>query len=225
MRKINILLVIALAVALAASFTFGQVGTVSAQGWAPTGVVVEYHPGQSITIVDEKGNHQQYMISSTVRILPPVRANAVEVGAFVTIISPASLNQGRQMAVGIVVHPHVPPGWNVGALTGTPPASGTAVETLTATAIGTPLASEAATESGTQSVTATATAAESPTETQLATDTATAAPMATETPINIETPTATPTATPTQIGGETSAPVDAFIAWLRSLFQQILTSR
>jgi hypothetical protein len=46
-------LVIALAAAMSASFTFGQVGTASAQEVPPTGVVVDYLPGQSITIVDQ----------------------------------------------------------------------------------------------------------------------------------------------------------------------------
>ncbi len=221
MRKINILLVIALAAAMTASFAFGQVRTVSAQGWAPTGVVVEYNPGQSITIVDQKGNQQQYMISSNVRILPPVRANAVAVGAFVTIISPASFSRGTQMAVGIVVHPHIPPGWNVASGSGTPPVTGTAVESFTATPIGTPLPSETATEISTGTPLATDTATPTATVTQLVTDTATA----TETPVSVETQTDTPTATATPIVGGTAASTNALIEWLRSLFQQILTSR
>jgi hypothetical protein len=225
MRKLNILWIIALAAAMFASFSFGQVGTVSAQEVPPTGVVVDYLPGQSITIVDQGGTQHQYTISSTVKILPPVRANALAVGSFVTIIAPASLSQGKQTAVGIVVHPHVPPGWNVPSMSATAPMTSTVVETFTASPTGTLLATHTATATetptGTQLATDTATATETATATQLATDTATA----TETPTTVETPTDTPTATATPMGGGTTISTNALIEWLRSLFQQILTSR
>jgi len=207
MRKVNILLAIALAAAMAASFTFGQ-ETVSAQGWAPTGIVVEYNPGRSITIEDQNGTQQQYTISSTVRILPPVRSYALAVGSFVTIVSPASLSQGKQMAVAIVVHPYIPPAWNAPSLSETPPTTGSAVKALTATAVDTPLASETA-GTGTQPATETAAAAETP----AGTATPIGIPMSTETPI------VTPTATAVQTGEETIPSVDSFIAWVRSLFQ------
>jgi hypothetical protein len=211
MRKLNILFIIALAGALMASFTFGHVGIVSAQNVPPAGVVVDYLPGQSITVVDQNGTQHQYMISSTVKILPPVRAGNLAVGSFVTIIAPASLSHGKEMAVGIVVHPHVPNGWNIPSLSGTPPATSTAVETITATATATALATETETVTLTETVTVT----------PLATDTATA----TETPTSVGTAAGTATATATPVGGGTSASADTFIAWLRSLFQQILTSR
>ena len=53
MRKKNVLWIIALTLVLAASLTLGQVNTVSAQNFPPVGVVVDYDPGQSITIVDQ----------------------------------------------------------------------------------------------------------------------------------------------------------------------------
>ncbi len=223
MRKLNILLIMALAAAMFASFTFGRVGTVSAQEVPPTGVVVDYFPGQSITVVDQSGTQHQYTISSTVKILPPGRATSLAVGSFVTIIAPASLSQGKQMAVGIVVHPHVPPGWNVPSISATAPMTATAVETFTASPTGTSLATATATATETPTGTqlATDTATETATGTQLATDTATA----TETPTTVETPTDTPTATATPIGGGTTISNNALIEWLRSLFQQILTSR
>ena len=213
MRKLKILLVITMAAALLANFAVTQVGTVSAQEVPPVGVVVDYLPGQSITIVDQSGTQHQYMISSTVKILPPVSANSLAAGSFVTIIAPASLNQGKQIAVGIVVHPHIPNGWNVPALSATPVTS-TAVETFTAIPTGTAQATDTpgATATGTQLATETATA----TETELATDTATATPA---------TPTDTPTATATPLGGGTAISSNALIEWLRSLFQQLLTSR
>src|SRR5512139_3568048 len=158
MRKLNILLIMALTAAMFASFTFGRMGTASAQQVPPTGVVVDYLPGQGITIVDQSGTQHQYTIASTVKILPPVRANALTVGSFVTVIAPASLSQGKQVAVGIVVHPHIPPGWNVPSTSATPPMTGTAIETFTATPTPIILATD------------TATATETPTGTQLATD-------------------------------------------------------
>lgn len=225
MRKLNILLFVALAAAMLASFMFGQVGTVSAQQVPPTGVVVNYLPGQSITIVDQSGTQHQYTISATVKILPPARANALAVGSFVTVIAPASLSQGKQVAVGIVVHPHVPPGWNVPSLSATPTMTSTAIETFTASptpiVVTTDTATATETPTGTQSATDTATATETPTGTPLATDTATA----TETPTIVGTPTDTPTATATPVGGGTTITTNTLIEWLRSLFQQILTSR
>ena len=218
MRKFKILLVITMAAALLANFALTQVGTVSAQEVPPVGVVVDYLPGQSITIVDQSGTQHQYIISSTVKILPPASANSLAVGSFVTIIAPASLNQGKQIAVGIVVHPHIPNGWNVPSLSATP-ATSTAVETFTAIPTGTAQATDTpgATATGTQLATDTATA--TATETELAADTATATPVA------METPTDTPTATATPLGGGTATSNNALIEWLRSLFQQLLTSR
>lgn len=221
MRKINMLLVIAITGALLASFTVGRVGTVSAQEVPPTGVVVDYLPGQSITIVDQNGTQHQYTISSTVKILPPVRANALAVGSFVTIIAPASLSQGKQMAVGIVVHPLIPPGWNVPSMTATPSPTSTAVETFTATPTGTTLVTDTATATATATQLATDTATATATDTPIATSTETA----TATPTSVETATDWPTATATPIGGGTSTSADGFIEWLQSLFQQILTSR
>lgn len=213
MRKLNILLIAALLAAVLASITLVQVGTVSAKEVPPTGVVVEYLAGQSITVVDQNGTQHQYMISSTVKILPPVRSNALAVGSFVTIIAPASLSQGKQVAVGIVVHPHIPNGWNVAVLTATSLVTSTAIETFTATAPGTALATETALVTATETATATGT--------QLSTGTETATP----TPPGTGTATDTPTPTATPIGGGTSASTNALIEWLRSLFQQILTSR
>lgn len=221
MRKLSILLFIALAAALLASFTLNQVGTVSAQEVPPTGVVVDYLPGQTITIMDQSGTQHQYTISSTVKILPPVRANALAVGSFVTVIAPASLSQGKQMAVGIVVHPQIPPGWNVPSMSATPPMTTTALETFTASPTGLATETATATETPTGTPLATDTATETATGAQLATDTATA----TETPVAVGTITNTPTATATPIGGGTTTTTNALIEWLRALFQQILTSR
>jgi hypothetical protein len=203
MRKTNVLLIIAVALALLVSVTLNQVSRVSAQGVPPVGVVTAYVPGQSITIVDQSGTQHEYMISSSLKILPPGRANSLTVGSFVTIIAPASLGDEKQTAVGIVVHPHVPNGWNAPAASATPFFTGTPVGSETATPTGTVITTETAT--------------------------ATAAPPSTETPsataIGTFTETPTPTASPT--GGTTGTPQtsNTLIEWLRSLFRQILTSQ
>lgn len=205
MRKSKIYLILALASALFAGAVFSQAGTVSAQGESPVGIVVAYIPGQSITIADHSGAQQEYMLSSTLRILPPGRANSLAVGSFVTIIAPASLSQGRQTAAGIVVHPAIPGGWTVPSLSATPLPTNTAVETATETPTGILPATN----------TPTATATE--TGTPLATDTAT------DTPTPEGTATDTPTATPTPAGGGTAAPTNTLIEWLAALFRQILS--
>ena len=202
---------IALAIALLASIAFSQYGTASAQEVPPAGIVIDYVPGESLTIVDQQGNQHEYELSASLRILPPGRANSLGVGSFVTVIAPASLDQGKQIAVGIVVHPHIPNGWTVPSLSPTPLATGTMA--------------------GTETATATATA----TDTLLATETATATPTATDTPPGTETATATTTATatptavgldtatPTPISGGVTVPSNTLVEWLRSLFQQLLT--
>ena len=206
MRKTNVLLIIALALALLASVALNQNSTASAQEVPPVGVVVAYDPGQSITIVDQSGNQHEYLISSSLKILPPGRADSLAVGSFVTIIAPASLDKGKQTAVGIVVHPHVPNGWNVPSGSATPFPTNTSDGTFTPTPTGTLPATE----------TATATATGTPLATGTSTATATAVGTSTDTP----TPTATPTA-----GGGTTPTANSFIEWLRSLFRQILTNQ
>jgi hypothetical protein len=132
-----------------------------------------------------------------VKILPPPRANLLKVGSFVTIIAPASLGDGKQTAVGIVVHPQVPPGWKVPSLSATPVGTNTAIET--------------------------AIASETPTGTLIATESATATGTVTET----ATPTAggiMDTHTPTPQGGGSAATTTSLIDWLRSLLRQLLSS-
>ena len=203
MRKFNLCMIIALAVAVLASLTFSQVSSAAAQQEPPVGVVIAYTPGQSITIVDQRGTEHQYTISTNLKILPPGRANSLAVGSFVTIIAPASLNQGKQTAVGIVVHPNIPNGWNVPSAAATPLAPDTP----------TPIGTSSATETAPVTVTGTQLATETMTET------------ATATPILEGTPSETPTATPTPPGGTATATTEGFVEWLRSLFSQILSSR
>lgn len=204
MRRTNVFLIIALALALLASLTLNPISIVSAQNGGPVGVVVAYTPGQSITIVDQKGNQNEYMLAASLKILPPGAANSLAVGSFVTIIAPASLINGKEMAVGIVVHPHVPPGWNVPALTATPFLTGTPSGTEIASPTGTP-----------------------PTETPAISET----PTPVETGTLTETPPVTPsvtltettTPTPTPSGGGTTVTTNTFMDWLRSLLSQLLS--
>ena len=198
MRKTNIYLIIALALAIVASLTLSHVDTASAQAVPPVGVVVAYAPGQSITIVDQQGNQHEYMLSTSLKILPPGGARVLGVGSFVTIIAPASLSNGKEMAVGIVVHPHVPPGWKVPDLSATPAPTETPPGALTATPTGTILTTETATPPVTETTTAT--------------------------PAVVDTPTDTPTPTATPMGGGTTATTNTFIDWLRSLLRQLLTN-
>lgn len=103
MRKINIVLVITLGLSVLAGLAFHQVSNVSAQGDSLIGVVVAYTPGVSITVVDQKGNQTEYTLDAAVKIESP--DGDIKVGSIVTIIAPASLDKGKQKAVGIVVHP------------------------------------------------------------------------------------------------------------------------
>jgi hypothetical protein len=74
------------------------------------GVVVAYIPGQSITIADRQGNQFAFELASPLKIVPAHRANLLGPGAFVTIIAPNNVPNGKHIAVGIVIHRGVPPG-------------------------------------------------------------------------------------------------------------------
>lgn len=204
MRKTNIFMMITITLALLAGAAFGQIKNVSAQNNGPVGVVVAYVPGQSITIVDQQGNQSEFTLASSLRILPPGRGNSLAVGSFVTVIAPASLSAGKQIAVSIVVHPQVPNGWNIPSMSATPLPTGTADGTQTATPTGTLL---------TETVTVTLT--ETPTNVATVTLTETPTPPMTPEP----TFTAVETPTPTPPGGGTGPTNITFIEWLRSLFQ------
>jgi hypothetical protein len=208
MRKMNTLWFTALALALVATLTLNQVNTAAAQNVPPVGVVVDYVPGQSITIVDQAGSQQEYMLSSSLKILPPGRANLLAVGSFVTLIAPNSISSGKQVAVGIVIHSQVPNGWNTPSLFAAPLSTATSA-TFTATPTGTLLATE--------TVTATSTATETPMNTVTSTNIVAAAA--------VEAFTDTPAATATPLGGKTAPDPNSFIEWLRSLFRQVLSNR
>jgi len=113
MRKTNIVLIIALGLALLAGLALNPAGKVFAQEVPPVGIVVAYTPGVSITIVDQQGNQIEYALDAAVKIEPADGEKSLKVGSYVTIIAPASISKGKQIAVGIVVHPDkelLPPG-------------------------------------------------------------------------------------------------------------------
>jgi hypothetical protein len=191
MRKTNIFLMMAITLALFASVAFGQITDAAAQKEGPVGIVVAYIPGQSITIMDQNGDQSEFALDPSLKILPPGKANSIAVGSFVTVIAPASLDKGKQIAVGIVVHPKVPDGWKGKVLA--PSDAPLTKETSTATPTGT-LMTETGTPAGVETATATAEV----------------------------TRTATPTPPAKVPGGETTLTTNAFIEWLRSLFQQVI---
>ena len=200
MRKLKKYLIISLAVALLGSLTFSLA---FAQEEPPVGIVVNYVAGQSITIADQDGTPHEYMLSSNLKILPPGRENSLAAGSFVTIIAPASLNQGKEIAVGIVIHPQIPNGWNVPAPS--------AVPGVTGTSIGTP---------------------EATLPEKLPIQETASLPVTSKQLTN-ETPTGTAkasygemlTATPTPADKNAAAPTNSLIVWLAGLFRQLLTGR
>jgi hypothetical protein len=111
MRKNKILLVAALAVALLANLVLAQASPASAQDVQLVGLVVDYVPGQSITIVGQDGIQYQFELTSLLKILPPELADTLKVGSYVTIIAPNKLPDGKNIATGIVVHPKIPDGF------------------------------------------------------------------------------------------------------------------
>lgn len=199
MRKLNIFMIAALAVTLLGTMAFTQVGAVSNQDAGVVGVVAAYVPGQSITIVDQNGSQHEFQLSSSLKILPPNKSNEIVIGSFVTIIAPNSISSGKQVAVGIVIHPKVPNGWKIPDLMKTVLPTGTAVPTK-AVETGTPM--------GMETITATAT------------ETATITPTALGTSTEAVTPTATP------LGGTAKAPTnESFIQWLTALIRQALAGQ
>lgn len=72
------------------------------------GSVTDYTAGQSITIVDRQGNQFTFDLSSPLRIVPAHRADLLGVGAYVTVIAPNNVVNGKHIAVGIVIHRGAP---------------------------------------------------------------------------------------------------------------------
>ncbi len=198
MRSIKIVVAISLALALFTGLALNQVSAVSAQGNSPVGVVVAYVPGVSITIIDVNGTEIEYMLDPSLKIEPADKADTLQVGSFVTIITPASVDKTKKTAVGIVVHPDMPEGLKIPGWAATPLIKST------------PLPTEIP-------ATATPKVSETPTGIENA--------LLTETPVGDMTATMTPEPT-TKDGGTSEKPAaNSFIEWLRSLFVQVLSQQ
>ena len=196
MRKTNIVLVITLVLSVLAGLTLNQAKGVSAQGESPVGLVVAYIPGQSITIVDEKGQQKEYVLDPSVKIEPAEKANSLGVGSFVTIIANASISKEKQIAVGIVVHPKVPEGLKELLPTATPLVKNTPLPT---------------------DIPVTPTPKIGETATLVETTTATPVGTLTATPVMKDTSAST--------DAKDSPKANTFIEWLRSFFQMVLSGQ
>lgn len=69
------------------------------------GTVTAYTAGTSITILDNRGNSYTFVINAETKILSIERANALKVGAVVTVISPREVAGNLWIAKAIVLHP------------------------------------------------------------------------------------------------------------------------
>ena len=69
------------------------------------GIVTDYQPGHSISILAKDGKTYTFLVTPKTKILPPGRAGLLVVGARVTIISPRDVSGGTMVALRIVIHP------------------------------------------------------------------------------------------------------------------------
>jgi hypothetical protein len=203
MRTYKVLLVAALAVALLANLALAQASPAYAEESQRVGLVVDYIPGQSITIVDQANIQYQFELAALLNVLPPELAGTLKVGSYVTIIAPNKLPDGKHIAAGIVVHPKVPDGISTKVLE---PIVANPTKVL-----------EPTVERPTKVLEPTV---ENPTKVPDFTATVTETPVATATMVS-ETPTAVETVTET-----TTTPkiTTSFIEWFRMLVRQIFAN-
>jgi len=106
------------------------------------GTVVEYAPDESITIEARNGMTYTFALTENTKILPAERADELEVGRRVTIISRRDVARGELTAQGVVVHPvvqvegtptHTPTPTNTPTPTPTPTNTPTPTPTATPT--------------------------------------------------------------------------------------------
>jgi hypothetical protein len=210
MYRNSVLLMFALIVALFANMTGPMVTNAFAAGnnsgadaieaqdnTSRVGLVVAYTVGQSITIMDRDGNQFTFALAADLKIVPSNRAGALAPGAYVTIIAPNNIPNGKQIAVGIVIHPGVPEGFPAASQTPIP----TETTVTTATSVETPTSAETAT----------------PTEIIATTDTPTV------TPAVVGTTTETPTPGATSLGTFTQDQIAAILDALSSFLRQVLS--
>jgi hypothetical protein len=199
MKKITLFAFAVLVFALLANMTSAQAGPASDAEVHRVGLVVDYMEGESISIVDRDGNQFDFELASPLKVVPAHRASMLAPGAYVTIIAPNNVPNGKHIAVGIVIHPKAPSSFPMPEATLTPVPTDE-IETPTETAL------------------PTETPTEVPTETETPTDTATP----TETLAPDETPE--PTETPAEITlsqDDVQSAVVTLVDWLASFFRQL----
>jgi hypothetical protein len=188
MRKINLFLFAALVFGLLANFTIVHAGERLDPEVKRVGLVVAYTPNQSITIVDKDGSQFTFTIAANLKIVPPHRADLLVPGAYVTIIAPNNVADGKWIATGIVIHPQAP-------------------TDFTATSTVVPGETETVTSSNSETPALTATVTETPTSAETATETVTPTPTAVETVVTNSLPQS-----------NSQSVVASFILWLRTVF-------
>jgi hypothetical protein len=233
MKKISLFVLIALALALVTNLTIAQASSNLDPEVQRVGLVVAYTPDESITIVDRNGNQFTFTLAPGLKLVPPHRADLLQVGAYVTIIAPNNVPGGKWIATGIVIHPKPPSSFPIPTFTFTPLPTETALpsETPTETPTATEVVTEPPTFTETPTATETVTETETSTATATVTETETPTATATETATETETSTATPTETATETVTTTTSTqaitpsaVTSFLEWLASFFRQFLTS-
>jgi hypothetical protein len=80
-------------------------GSMPFLGGHQVGVVTEYTPGASISILDNHGETQTFALSDQTKILPQEWAGELVLGSKVTIVARRDPTGGAATANAIVVHP------------------------------------------------------------------------------------------------------------------------
>ena len=217
MRKFSLSVLTVLALLLTAvAFVSPTKSASAAPEVERVGLVLAYTEGQSITIMDQHGDQFTFELDSDLKIVPPDRAHLLAPGAYVTVIAPNNGHDGKLIATGIVIHPHIPEGFPIPTV-GVPHLP-TETALPTETTLPTDVSSE--TPTALETVEETMTVTETPISDETSTETATSTEASSE-----ETPTPTETSTGTSSPqADTHSAVAALVDWLASIFRQLLSS-
>src|SRR5512143_3687526 len=134
MKKVSLILLIALAFAMLTNMAYVEASPASIgsdQDVQRVGLVVAFTADQSITIMDRDGVQYTFTLAPNLKIVPPQRANMLGVGAYVTIIAPNNVPNGKSIATGIVIHPQPPASLPIPTFTFTPLPTDTPLPTHT----------------------------------------------------------------------------------------------
>jgi hypothetical protein len=194
MKKISLFVLALLVLAALANIASASASPSADPGHV--GLVTAYTPGDSITIMDKDGNEKTFELAADLKIVPKHRVDMLAVGAYVTVVTPNNVENGKNIVVQIVIHPQAPAGFPVPGMT----------ETATPTAL--------------PSETATGTPTDLPTDTVTPTDTATpTVETSTSTPTDTPTPTQGVAGTPSQADAEGA--ITEFVNWLASFLKVV----